>query len=83
MKQELTATLGTLTGIQNSAPAQIKPDIGVFVDYITQLQSVLAKHNYSVLASVPELQTLQAKEAKLHTATAHIDAWGKANGCSS
>jgi hypothetical protein len=81
VKADLAATLSTLKGIQSAAPSQIQPDIGVFVDYMSQFQSVLAKHNYSVMAAVPELEKLKSDEAKIKAASAHLKAWGKANGC--
>jgi hypothetical protein len=81
IKSELDATLSTLKGIQSSAPSAIQSDIGVYVDYMTQLQGVLAKHNYSFMASVADLRKLQANEGKLNSATSHIKAWAKANGC--
>ena len=81
VKSELDATLSTLNGIQGAAPSDIKGDIGVFIDYMKQLQTVLAKHNYSVVASVSDLQKLQASEGKLNAASDRLQAWGKANGC--
>ena len=81
IKSDLNATVSTLKGIQGSAPSQIQPDIGTFVNYMTQLQTVLAKHNYSILASVADLRKLQANEGQLKAATNHIKAWAKANGC--
>jgi hypothetical protein len=81
VKAEVNATLSTLKGIQSAAPSEIQQPIGVFVDYISQLQSTLAKHNYSIIGSVTDLQKLQANEGKLHAASAKLDAWGKANGC--
>jgi hypothetical protein len=81
IKSELNATVGTLKGIQSAAPSQIQGDIGVFIDYMTQLQTVLAKHNYNILASVSDLRKLQANQGKIKAASAHLKAWGKANGC--
>jgi hypothetical protein len=63
----------------NDAPSQIKPDMQTIYNFVNSINSTLAAKNYDPTALLSELPKIQASEAKLKTAAAHIQAWAKTN----
>jgi hypothetical protein len=80
LKQQMNQLQSFAAGAEADAPGEIKPDIAVFVGYLTHIANAFKQANYDpTVAAASIAPYIQQSQGKLDAASKHIKAWAAAN----